>query len=261
VQVARGYLNRPELTAERFVADRFGGAADARLYRSGDLARYLPDGRIEFLGRSDFQVKIRGYRIELGEIENVLLGLDGVREAAVLARQDSAGDKRLVAYVAVRDSVEIAALREELRACLPDHMLPSAFVRVAALPLTANGKLDQKALPAPEAGAMQAAYVAPVSATEHLLCRICQDLLGLQRIGVGDNFFQLGGHSLLAMRLIAEIHSAMGIKVPVRVLFERDTIAHLAQYLDTCDANPPPVTIGRRHESAGAPAQLDEIEL
>ena len=205
--LARGYLGRADLTAERFLPDPFGGAG-ARLYRTGDLARHRADGDIEFLGRIDHQVKIRGFRIELGEIEAALSRIAGVREAAVLAREDQPGDKRLVAYVAGREGTTPAAgeLRAALQAHLPDYMLPSAFVTLDALPLTANGKVDRKALPAPDLGALQAhRYVAPRTATEAALCRIWAQTLGLERVGVEDNFFELGGHSLLAVQVISRI--------------------------------------------------------
>ena len=204
--------------------------AGARLYRTGDLARYLADGDIEFLGRIDHQVKIRGFRIELGEIEAALAAHAGVREAAVLAREDQPGDKRLVAYVAGREGTTPAAgeLRAALQAHLPDYMLPSAFVTLDALPLTANGKVDRKALPAPDLGALQAhRYVAPRTATEAALCRIWAQTLGLERVGVEDNFFELGGHSLLAVTLIERMRQE-GLQADVRALFVSPTPAALA---------------------------------
>nr|WP_280950027.1 non-ribosomal peptide synthetase [Methylocystis bryophila] len=227
--LARGYLGRADLTAERFLPDPFGGAG-ARLYRTGDLARHRADGDIEFLGRIDHQVKIRGFRIELGEIEAALSRIAGVREAAVLAREDQPGDKRLVAYVAGREGTTPAAgeLRAALQAHLPDYMLPSAFVTLDALPLTANGKVDRKALPAPDLGALQAhRYVAPRTATEAALCRIWAQTLGLERVGVEDNFFELGGHSLLAVTLIERMRQE-GLQADVRALFVSPTPAALA---------------------------------
>ncbi|ARN83879.1 non-ribosomal peptide synthetase [Methylocystis bryophila] len=227
--LARGYLGRADLTAERFLPDPFGGAG-ARLYRTGDLARHRADGDIEFLGRIDHQVKIRGFRIELGEIEAALSRIAGVREAAVLAREDQPGDKRLVAYVAGREGTTPAAgeLRAALQAHLPDYMLPSAFVTLDALPLTANGKVDRKALPAPDLGALQAhRYVAPRTATEAALCRIWAQTLGLERVGVEDNFFELGGHSLLAVQVASRIRTAFGIEFPLRALFEARSIAEI----------------------------------
>ncbi|MBW8767826.1 MAG: non-ribosomal peptide synthetase, partial [Geodermatophilales bacterium] len=206
VQVARGYLGRPELTAERFVPDPFA-AAGARLYRTGDLARFLADGRVEFLGRIDQQVKVRGFRIELGEIEAALRAQRGVAEAAVLARESASGDLHLVAYVVASASAgESAAperLKAGLRSTLPEFMVPSSFVELSALPLTPSGKLDRRALPAPqhlhEDG--WAVFVAPRGATEELVAEIWGALLDQPRIGAQDDFFALGGHSLLATRV------------------------------------------------------------
>ncbi|WP_033058582.1 non-ribosomal peptide synthetase, partial [Sinorhizobium arboris] len=204
--VARGYLNRPELTAERFLADPFSGEAGARMYRTGDLARYLPDGNLEFLGRNDEQVKIRGFRIEPGEIAARLCEHALVADAAVVARPDATGDKRLVAYVVAKAAdgsdeaggAELpAALRAHLGGLLPDYMVPSAFVRLDVLPLTPNGKLDRKALPVPDDEAYaRRAYEAPQGEIETLLAGIWEELLGIERVGRHDNFFELGGHSL-----------------------------------------------------------------
>ncbi|MDI9701299.1 non-ribosomal peptide synthetase, partial [Burkholderia cenocepacia] len=197
--VARGYLNRPELTAERFLSDPFSDQPNARLYRTGDLVRWLPDGNIEYLGRNDFQVKIRGFRIELGEIETQLALHPGVRDVAVIAREDSPGDRRLVAYLCTRDHspVDIEALRTHLRGQLPEYMVPAAFVWMEQLPLTPNGKLDRRALPAPDLSALQVReYEAPVGDTEQAIARIWAALLNVEQVGRHDNFFDLGGHSL-----------------------------------------------------------------
>jgi len=232
--VARGYLNRPDLTAERFVADPFSSEPNARLYRTGDLGRWLPGGRIEYLGRNDFQVKIRGFRIELGEIETRLLACAGVREAAVLAREDVPGDKRLVAYLVPQAgaSLSAAALRTELAASLAEYMLPAAFVMLATLPLTPNGKLDRKALPAPDASALTShAYEAPAGETETAIAAIWQDLLGLDRIGRRDHFFELGGHSLLAVRLVSRLRDSMGVELPLRELFAQPVLSALASVI------------------------------
>ena len=205
VQVARGYLNRPELTQEKFVADPFSAEPNARMYKSGDLARHLPDGSIEYLGRNDQQVKIRGFRIELGEIEARLAEHEGVREAVVLAREDEAGDKRLVAYVTLAGEETIAAeaLREHLAAQLPEYMVPAAYVLLEALPLTPNGKLDRQALPAPGAAAYVArGYEPPIGEVETTVARIWADVLKLDQVGRHDDFFDLGGHSLLAVSVI-----------------------------------------------------------
>nr|WP_277755354.1 non-ribosomal peptide synthetase [Pseudomonas kitaguniensis] len=203
--VARGYLNRPELNAERFIADPFSGRADARLYKTGDLGRWLADGSIDYLGRNDDQVKIRGFRIELGEIEARLAACDGVRDAVVIAREDQPGNKRLVAYVIATDGAEPSAadLRTQLLLSLADYMVPSAFVMLASLPLTTNGKLDRKALPAPDADALaRREYERPQGEVEQTLAALWQELLGVERVGRHDNFFEMGGHSLLAVKLV-----------------------------------------------------------
>ncbi|HET7461133.1 MAG TPA: amino acid adenylation domain-containing protein [Longimicrobium sp.] len=224
--VARGYLGRPELTAERFVADPFGAEPGARLYRTGDRARRLPGGEIEYLGRTDHQVKVRGYRIELGEIEARLREHPGVREAVVLARDDSAGEKRLVAYVVGDAAADV--LRAYLAERLPDYMVPAACVRLDALPLTSNGKLDRKALPAPDGDAHAArGYEAPVGETEEALAGIWAEVLGVERVGRLDNFFELGGHSLLAVQVIACMRD-IGLHLEVESLFQRPTLAGLA---------------------------------
>ncbi|HEX3398966.1 MAG TPA: amino acid adenylation domain-containing protein, partial [Acetobacteraceae bacterium] len=230
--VARGYLNRPDLTAERFLADPFAGAPDGRMYRTGDLGRWLPDGTIEFLGRNDFQVKIRGFRIELGEIEARLAEHAQVREAVVVACEDSPGDKRLVAYYVGagdgEDGTGAETLRAHMAAVLPDYMVPSAYVRLEALPLTPNGKLDRKALPAPEGAAYaRRGYEPPVGATEETLAQIWAGLLELERVGRHDNFFELGGHSLLAVMLIERMRQR-GLQVDVRAVFAAPTLAGLA---------------------------------
>ena len=250
--VARGYLNRPELTAERFVADPFAEAPDARMYKTGDLGRYLPDGTIEFLGRNDFQVKIRGFRIELGEIEARLAQHPAVREAVALAREDG-GDKRLVAYYTVAPDAEAAgaeALRRHLSATLPDYMLPAAYVRLDALPLTANGKLDRKALPAPDGAAYAArGYEAPASEIETRLARIWAEVLGLERVGRHDNFFELGGHSLLAVRVISRLRQALGVEVALAELFARPVLAEFAKAVrEGARSTLPPIMAARRDE-------------
>ena len=251
--VARGYLNRPELTAERFLADPFAGEADARMYKTGDLGRYLPDGTIEFLGRNDFQVKIRGFRIEPGEIEARLTQHPAVREAVVLAREDGPGDKRLVAYYTVVPDAEAAdaeALRRHLSAILPEYMVPAAYVRLDALPLTANGKLDRKALPAPDGAAYAVrGYEAPVGEIEMHLARIWAEVLGLERVGRHDNFFELGGHSLLAVRVISRLRQALGVEVALAELFARPVLADFAEAVrEGARTTLPPITAARRDE-------------
>ncbi|WP_195905002.1 non-ribosomal peptide synthetase, partial [Serratia marcescens] len=229
VQVARGYLNRPELTAERFLADPF--APGGRMYRTGDVARYLANGDIEYLGRNDQQVKIRGFRIECGEIEAALATHPAVREAVVDARAVG-DDKRLVAWVVpaadVAEETLAGALRQHVSAALPDYMVPSAWVVVAALPLSPNGKLDRRALPEPQGAQSQAAYEAPQGEHETLLAAIWRELLNVERVGRHDNFFELGGHSLLAVKLMAQLRRA-GWGANVQTLFSTPTLSALAQ--------------------------------
>ncbi|HEV7508315.1 MAG TPA: non-ribosomal peptide synthase/polyketide synthase [Thermoanaerobaculia bacterium] len=224
--VTRGYLRRPGLTAERFVPDPFSGSAGARLYRTGDLVRWLPDGSLDYRGRIDLQVKVRGFRIELGEIEAVLSGLAGVSEAAVLAREDVAGDRRLVAYVAGAISVEV--LRRSLRERLPEYMVPTVFVVLETLPLTPSGKVDRRALPEPERRGSDESYLAPRTPVEEVLCAIWEEVLGAERVGVEDSFFELGGHSLLATQVISRLRTALSVELPLRSLFEKPTVAGLA---------------------------------
>ncbi|MBD2812214.1 amino acid adenylation domain-containing protein [Xenorhabdus sp. Vera] len=232
--IARGYLNRPELTAERFLPDPFSSEPNARMYKTGDLGRWLPDGNIEYLGRNDFQVKVRGFRIELGEIEAKLMECRGVREAVVLAREDEPGQKRLIAYLRVQDGVELlpAELRQQLAQHLADYMLPSAFIMLDTFPLTPNGKLDRKALPAPDSSSVVTrSYAAPVGETETALAQIWQDLLGLERVGRYDHFFELGGHSLLAVRLVARIRHILARELPLQQLFAQPVLMKLAHAL------------------------------
>ena len=236
VQVARGYLNRPELTAERFVIDPFAAEAGARMYKTGDLARWQDDGNIEYLGRNDFQVKLRGFRIELGEIEARLTEHEAVREAVVMAREDRAGEKRLVAYYTPSPEREVspAEIRAFLSERLPEYMVPAVYVPLDEMPLSPNGKLDRKALPVPEAGAVAArAYEPPQGEIEKTLAAICQELLHVERVGRHDSFFELGGHSLLATQLIATIRSRMDVELSLRTVFERPGIAQLAQVIAT----------------------------
>ncbi|HEU4886043.1 MAG TPA: amino acid adenylation domain-containing protein, partial [Longimicrobium sp.] len=224
--VARGYLGRPALTAERFVPDSFGAGPGARLYRTGDLGRWLADGTVEFLGRVDTQVKVRGHRIELGEIEARLLEREGVSEAVVAVREDGAGNARLVAYVV--GEADAGTLREHLRRELPDYMVPAAFVPLERLPLTPSGKLDRKALPAPELASDSDRYVAPRTPVEEVLAEIWAEMLRLERVGVEESFFELGGHSLLATRLVSRVRQVFGVELPLRALFEGPTVAALA---------------------------------
>jgi amino acid adenylation domain-containing protein len=232
VGVARGYLNRPELTEQRFIGDPFSAETGARLYKTGDVGRWLLDGNIEYLGRNDFQVKIRGFRIELGEIEALLALCPGVREAVVIAREDRAGDKRLVAYLTAQDEGNLAAadLRARLAGSLPDYMLPGAFVMLSALPLTANGKLDRQALPVPDSDALiTRPYAAPQGPVETAIALIWQALLEIEQVGRDDDFFELGGHSLLAVQLIARLRQELNVEVALPEFFAQPTPAALAR--------------------------------
>jgi amino acid adenylation domain-containing protein len=245
--VSRGYAGRPALTAERFVPDPFG-AAGGRLYRTGDRVRWSARGELEFLGRVDEQVKVRGFRIEPGEIEGALRRSEGVADCVVLAREDVPGEKRLVAYVV--GGVEAGVLREHLLRELPEYMVPSAFVALERLPLTANGKLDRKALPAPDFAPAEERYVAPRTPTEEMLAEIWAETLRLERVGVTESFFELGGHSLLATRVISRVRQVFGMEVPLRALFEGPTVAELAGRVEEmrhagAPALPPVVPAGR----------------
>ncbi|HEX2080603.1 MAG TPA: non-ribosomal peptide synthase/polyketide synthase [Longimicrobium sp.] len=241
--VALGYLHQPALTEERFIPDPFSGDAGARLYRTGDLGRWLPDGTVQFLGRNDSQVKIRGYRIELGEIEARLAGHPEVREAVVVAREDTPGEKRLVAYVVGAETAGADVLRAHLGQALPAYMVPAAFVRLDALPLTPNGKIDRRALPAPEGDAFAArAYRAPVGATEQALAEIWAQVLRVDRVGRGDDFFELGGHSLLAVQVISRVRQVLGVEVALGELFARPVLSDFARELETAvRAELPPI--------------------
>lgn len=229
--LGRGYLNRAELTAEKFVPDPFSDQPGARLYRSGDQARRLANGDLEYLGRIDFQVKIRGFRVELGEIESVLHEHAGMRECAVIVREDVPGDKRLVAYVVTGGEWSVADLRHRAGTRLPDYMVPSKFVRLEQMPLTPHGKVDRRALPAPEGlvAAVGDGYVAPATPVEARLALIWAELLRVERVGAQDNFFELGGHSLLGTRLMARVRRDFELEVPLRTLFERPTVAAMAE--------------------------------
>jgi len=235
--LARGYLNRAELTEKKFIRDPFSTEPSARLYKTGDLARYLSDGNIEYLGRLDHQVKIRGFRIELGEIESVLSQHQAVREAVVMVREDEPGDRRLVAYlVPKQDSIPtVSKLRNLLKSKLPDYMMPSAFVELDAFPLTPNGKVDRKALPVPDHDRSQSEkeYVAPRTPVEEVVAGIWADVLKLDQVNVHDDFFDLGGHSLLATQVISRLRNSLKVDLPLRLLFEQPTVAGLAEQIDT----------------------------
>ncbi|HSE19641.1 MAG TPA: amino acid adenylation domain-containing protein [Pyrinomonadaceae bacterium] len=241
VGLARGYLNRPELTAERFIPDPFSRTPGARLYQTGDLARFVAGGEIEFAGRVDQQVKLRGFRIELGEIETVLARHPGVREAVVVAREDASGGKRLVAYVSAREELPPATseMRDHLKRTLPEYMVPSSFVVLDALPLTTTGKVDRNALPAPEQARpeLAQAYVGPQTAVEEVLCGIFSEVLQIEPVGVRDSFFELGGHSLLATQIMSRVRVAFQVELPLRRLFESPTVERLAAAILSDRAN------------------------
>ncbi|MGK7948456.1 MAG: amino acid adenylation domain-containing protein [Xenococcaceae cyanobacterium] len=234
VGLAQGYFNRPELTAEKFISNPFSQKEGVRLYKTGDLARYLPDGNLEFLSRIDHQVKIRGFRIELGEIESVLAQHSQVREAVVITREHPSSSKSLVAYiVSEQDSLMASELRNYLKDRLPDYMIPSAFVQLEALPLTPNGKVDRLALPAPERTdrITKSILVAPRNSTEEILAIIWAEVLGIKQVGVYDNFFEMGGHSLLATQVVSRVREAFSVELPLSSLFETSNLADLAELI------------------------------
>ncbi len=237
VGIARGYLNRPDLTAEKFISNPFSEEPNSRLYKSGDLARYLPDGNIEYLGRIDNQVKIRGFRIELGEIEAVLAQHPLVTENAVIVHEASKTDKRLVAYFVLHQGqvIENSALRDFLTERLPDYMIPSAFVTKESLPLTPNGKIDRRALSQLSVSNYQLSektFVAPRTSDEKCLADIWVEVLGVEQVGIHESFFELGGHSLLATQLMSRIRETLSVDIPLRQLFESPTIAGMAQTIE-----------------------------
>jgi len=246
--VTKGYLNRPELTKERFISSPFekdevipptplnkGGNEPSKLYKTGDLARYLPKGELEYLRRIDNQVKIRGFRIELGEIEALLASHPQIWETVVIVRDDATGDKRLVAYIVPQSEkiITINEIRQFLKAKLPDYMIPNAFVILDALPLTANGKIDRRALPPPESSSEPSEkYVAPRNPIEDILVTVWSEVLKVEKVGINDNFFELGGHSLLATKLVAQIRDRLKVELPLRQLFNSATLAELAQGIE-----------------------------
>jgi aspartate racemase len=234
--LARGYLNQPGLTAERFVPDPFGHLPGGRLYRTGDLARYMADGTLEFIERLDDQVKVRGFRIELGEIESALLLHPGVRGGIVASREDASGQSRLVGYVVAAGEEALTAndLRSFLREKLPDHMVPSVFVMIESIPLMPNGKVDRKSLPDPAGrfADLGSNYIAPRSEAEKKISAIWQDTLGVEKVGVHDNFFDLGGHSMLMAEIFSKLEGAFKKELSMAELFEYPTVSSLAAFLE-----------------------------
>lgn len=236
--LARGYLNRPELTSERFIHDPFSDDPGARLYKTGDLARYLPDGSIEYIGRIDHQVKIRGFRVELGDIESALSQYSAVRQAAVVAKEDASGSKRLVAYIVPLEPSEkknlVPQLCTFLKEKLPNYMVPSVFVVMESLPLTPNGKIDRRSLPEPKnsRSALAEVFIAPATPIEKQLAQIWSQVLGIEEIGIYDNFFELGGHSLLSVELLSQVKEALQVDVPLFYLLKTPTIAGLTEAID-----------------------------
>jgi amino acid adenylation domain-containing protein/thioester reductase-like protein len=239
--IARGYLNRAQLTAERFIPNLFSHAPGERLYKTGDLAKYRDDGRIEYIGRIDYQVKLRGFRIELGEIESTLNRHPAIATSIVILREDLPGDRSLVAYVTLESEqiIEVSELRRFIESKLPKYMVPNAFVMLNSLPLTPNGKIDRKALPTPDPTQLvsNTKYIAPTTSLEKMLAEIWQEILGIERVGVDDNFFELGGHSLLLTQLISKLKHSFQVELPLRILYESPTIASLAEKFESIFQN------------------------
>jgi len=258
--LARGYLHLPELTAEKFIPHPFKQVPGERVYKTGDLGRYLPDGNIEFLGRVDSQVKIRGFRIELGEIETILSQYPGITQTVVVVREDFHGDKRLVAYIVPQNAaaVNIEQLRSFLKEQLPEYMIPTNFVVLNSLPLTPNGKVNRQDLPAPDYREQKSkvAFVAPRNAIEYELTEIWQELLGIRPIGIKDNFFELGGHSLLAIKLFRNIQQKFAQDLPLSVLFQSGTIETIAEIISECQK----LNIKQVSSAVGATSSLVTIQ-
>ncbi|WP_375467717.1 amino acid adenylation domain-containing protein [uncultured Nostoc sp.] len=237
--LARGYLNRPDLTAEKFISNPFSPNPKSRLYKTGDLARYLPDGHIEYLGRIDYQIKLRGFRIELGEIETALLQHPEVKEGVVIVREDTSNENHLVGYIVAetgQDSLQvISQLRRFLKQQLPDFMVPTIFMALEAMPLTPNGKVDRKALPEPDASRpeLEANYVAPRTPIEQQIADIWMQVLNVKRVGIYDNFFELGGYSLVGIQVVSRVRQALQVEILMSNLFELPTVADLAQRVET----------------------------
>jgi acyl carrier protein len=255
--LGRGYINRPDMTAERFIPNPFSTERGARLYKTGDLVRHLPDGNIENLGRADTQVKVRGFRIELGEIESVLGKYPGVRESVVVTHQPSEEDKRLVAYIVCDPSQTpaVGELRAYLKDKLPEYMIPSFFVFIDALPVSPNGKIDRRALPTLEQFRPETTgeYVAPRTEVERILADLWEQVLRVERVGVNDNFFELGGHSLLATQLVSHIRETFSVELPLRGIFESPTVAEQVGLIGA-------LTLETSEDDAELPQLLDSLE-
>jgi acyl carrier protein len=246
VGLARGYLNQPQMSAEKFIDDPFSDIPEQKIYQTGDLVSWTADGQLTYKGRMDYQVKIRGFRIELGEIEHALSALEAVSDALVVAKDSATDSKQLVAYI-VTDKADsmakadahslalrrdfITTLQQALTQDLPEYMVPSTFVFLAQWPLTANGKVARKQLPAPDMSAQQVEQIEPTTDTEKTLCDVFQSLLGLSRVGITDDFFKLGGHSLLATQLISRITIEFACELPLQLIFEKPTVAQIAEHL------------------------------
>ncbi|TAE52225.1 MAG: non-ribosomal peptide synthetase, partial [Nostocales cyanobacterium] len=263
IALADGYLNRPELTAERFIINPFD--ENSRLYKTGDLVRYLPDGNIEFLGRIDNQVKIRGFRIELGEIETALSQNADIQASCVIVREDNPGNKRLVAYIVSDKTLAVSELREYLQGRLPEYMIPNSFVYLEKLPLTPSGKIDRRALPAPSINTeTKENYVAPNTPTEEILTGIWTQVLKIEKVGINDNFFELGGHSLLATQLVSRIRASFQVEIPLKNIFTAPTIEQLAQVIETTQkqqANTQQTPIQTRTENQEIPLSYAQQRL
>lgn len=257
--VARGYLNRPDLTAERFVADPFASEPGARMYRTGDLVRYDASGNLVYEGRNDGQVKVRGFRIELGEIESAMEQHASVRQSAVVLRELGPSDTRIVAYVvaAADQTIEVGALLDHLRRLLPSYMIPQHTMVLEALPLTPNGKIDRKALPTVEAAsAVAESYVAPATSVHRQLVEIWRELLREARVGIRDSFFDLGGHSMLAVRMLSRVHDTLGVQLPVRTIFQAQTIEALSTHIEAAL-----LSQGHGRAASEATKPLEEVEF
>ncbi|MBR5773794.1 MAG: amino acid adenylation domain-containing protein, partial [Clostridia bacterium] len=243
--VARGYLNRPELTAEKFIDNPFG---EGKLYRSGDLAKWLPDGTLEYLGRIDDQIKIRGFRVELGDIDAAIRNLDEVEDCAVIAKNDASGEKAIYAYIVSDTQIILSTVRDRLREVLPEYMIPSYMGQIDELPITSNGKLDRRALPEIEAVARE--YVAPRNKNEKIICDIFADILGIERVGVKDNFFEIGGHSLRATKVVNRIEAETGVRLSLKNIFTSPTAEALAaQISQASDESYEPIPCAKKRVS------------